>query len=132
MATIHTKSELNDAMKRGDSTIEIEGDLANRIIRIKATGAVAWAVAVGAIGIVVYSVVSAPVTTVATGGADVPAKGFASGIAGGAAVTVLGFEATAAAISLAISAGGIGILTRLRSDYKIVESRDRLVVLQKV
>lgn len=131
MAKVQTKDELKDAMNRGDDTIEIEGDFANRVIRIKATNRVAWLVAIGAIGIIAYSVISAPVTTPATGGGDVLPKAAISGVAGVAAVTALGFEAAVAAIGLAIVAGGVGILTKLRSGYKIIESGEGRVVLQK-
>ena len=40
----------NDA-NVGQDTIEIEGDLVRRVIKIKATGKVAWGVCIGALGI---------------------------------------------------------------------------------
>ncbi|WP_275897270.1 hypothetical protein [Helicobacter suis] len=39
---IQTEEELARAIKEGRDTIEIEGDLATKTIRIKATGKVAW------------------------------------------------------------------------------------------
>ncbi len=124
MAAVHTKEELNDAMKRGDNTIEIEGDLANRVVRIKATGAVAWAIAAGAIGIAVY----AAIALIPSGGTTAPV----SGVAAATGAAFLGVETVTAAIGLAVAAGGIGILTRLRSDYRITSTADNRVVLEKV
>ena len=123
MATVHTKDELNDAMNRGDSTIEIEGDLAKHVIKIKATGGVAWAIAIGAIAIAVIAAVAA-IPSGGTSTAGLP-------IATGAAAAFIGVETTGTAIAIAIAAGGVGVLTRLRSNYKIVEKSDSRVVLMK-
>ncbi|WP_034584074.1 hypothetical protein [Helicobacter pametensis] len=46
---ITTQEELNQAMSNQQDGIEIEGDLAKKVIKIKATGKVAWIVAFGAI-----------------------------------------------------------------------------------
>ncbi|MDP1153753.1 hypothetical protein, partial [Klebsiella pneumoniae] len=61
---ITTEKDLGDAINRGESTIEISGDLAKKTLRIKATGAVAWAVAIGAISISFY----AAMLTIGSGG----------------------------------------------------------------
>jgi hypothetical protein len=54
------------------STIEIEGDLAKKIIRLKATGNVAWAIAIAAIGMAVVVLIVGTPATVATGGLGAP------------------------------------------------------------
>jgi hypothetical protein len=131
MAAISTKDELKDAIKRGDSTIEIEGDLANRIVKIKATGGVAWAIAFGAIGIAVFVAISALPAALATGGTSTIPESALGLMAGGAAAATLGFNTTAAAVALAVMSGGVGILTSIRSSYKIIESSDGHVLLQK-
>ena len=124
--TVKTEKELADAINRGDDSIEIEGDLANRTIKIRACGKVAWLVALGSIGIAAYALVSIPLT----GGADAPAAGIVSGITGSAAVAVLGLPATMAAIGIAVAAGGVGVLSKVR-DYKETSRADNLLVLRR-
>ena len=46
MAKVTTEEELTNAIKNNEDTIEIEGDLSKKAIRIKATGKVAWVVAI--------------------------------------------------------------------------------------
>ena len=119
---ITTEKELGQALKSKQDTIEIEGDLRRKIIRIKATGAIAWCVAIGAIAVAVVAILAAP----ATGGASA-APGV---IAAPAAIGILGGATTASAISIAVAAGGIGALNTLRS-YKIVENSGNRLVLKR-
>lgn len=126
MSAVTTEKELARAIKEGQDTIVIEGDLAKKTIRIKATGKVAWAVAIGAIGIAVYSVM----VTAGSGGASTPVTGTSAALAGGSAVAILGGPATVTAISVAVAAGGVGGLKTLRS-YKITENTGNRVVLTK-
>ena len=119
---IRTEEELGEALKQGVDTIEIEGDLANKTIRIRATGSVAWIIAVGAIGVAVYALLAAP----ATAGSSALISGFGAS----AAVGVLGASVTTAAISIAVAAGGVGALTSLRS-YKEVSRTNNSLILRK-
>ncbi|WP_434624044.1 hypothetical protein [Azospirillum sp. B2RO_4] len=125
---ISSNSELKDAINKGQDTISIEGDLAKKILKIKATGKVAWLVAIGAIGLSAYALISAPATAPVTGGANFAA----SAIGGGAAVSILGASTTAFAISLAVAAGGVGILKTLYSGYKVESNKNGVVVLKKI
>ncbi|WP_332408392.1 hypothetical protein [Vibrio metschnikovii] len=118
--TISNEADLGEALKREQDTIEIEGDLKNKVLKIKATGKVAWAVAIGAIGIAVA-------VLIASGGTGAPV----SGIIGGGAVAVLGLPTAISAISIAVAAGGVGALNSLRS-YEIADqSNDRLILKRK-
>lgn len=117
--TIKKEAELASALKNQDDTIEIEGDLANKVVRIKATGKVAWAVAFTGIA-------AAVVIFLATGGAGSPV----SGIIGAGTITVLGLPAAASAVMIAVAAGGVGVLNTLRA-YRISSKRDGHVVLQR-
>ena len=63
---IRAEKELGEALKNDQDRIEIEGDLAKKVIRIKATGKIAWAIAAGAIAVAVIAVLATP----ATGGAS--------------------------------------------------------------
>lgn len=122
---VKTEKELGNAINNEQDTIEIEGDLVNKVLRIKATGKVVWAVAAGAIGVAVVAIlypVPEPTTQLAS-------KGVAA-TASGAAVAILGTGTTATAILIAISAGGIGVLNKLRT-YKVVSTAKNRIVLKK-
>lgn len=126
-ATVRTEEELGGKIKENAAKITIEGDLGKKVIRIKATGSVAWLVAAGAIGVVVLVVLTSPAAPAAGGGV----VHFAAGAAGLApAVTVLGMPAAISAVAIAVAAGGGGALNTLRS-YEIVEQSDNIVVLEK-
>lgn len=126
-ATVKTEKEFADAIKRGEDTIEVEGDLAKKTIRIRATGKVAWAIAFGAIGIAVY----AAITTGVTGGTSAPVTFSVAGITGGAAIGILGGAATYSAITIAVAAGGVGVLTKLRDYEEISRTENKLVLKRK-
>lgn len=127
MSTVTTEKELAKAIKNEEDMIVIEGNLAKTTIKIKATGKAAWAIAIGAISLAAYSLIA----TVGTGGASTPVTGTSGFIAGTAAVSVLGSGATASAIAIAVAAGSVGVLSKLRS-YKILEkSADRVVLTRR-
>jgi hypothetical protein len=116
---IQTEKELGEALKNDQDTIEIEGDLQKKVLKIKATGKVAWAIAIGAIGIAV-------VVALGSGGAAAPA----SGVVGIGAVSVLGFSTAMSAVGIAIAAGGVGALNSLRR-YKIISQSGGKLVLSR-
>ena len=62
MKTVTTAADLGKAIKNGESEIAIEGDLAQKVIRIKATGNVAWAIALGAVTIGIAAVLASLLT----------------------------------------------------------------------
>lgn len=64
-----TEKELGEALKRGDSTIVVEFDLVNKVLRIKTTEKGMWALCVGAIGV---AAVCGVVTISTAGTATVP------------------------------------------------------------
>ena len=55
---ITDEKELRDALQAGTDSIEIEGNLKDRVVRIKASGKVAWVIALGAIVIAVIVALS--------------------------------------------------------------------------
>ena len=126
----NTAEELGKAIKNKEDTIEIEGDLKNQVIRIKATGKVAWGVCVVSLGVAVIAYLSIPA---ATAGAT-PVGGAVSALSGvsaqgGAAVT-LG-SAAVPAVMIGVAAGGIGALNTLRDKYKIVEKNKKCIKLKR-
>lgn len=111
-ATVQTERELASAIKRDEDTIEITGDLANKTVKIRATGGVAWAIAFATIGVAVYA-------TITTGGI------------GGAIVSIFGGTATYSAIAIALgTGGGIRALKKLL-EYKEVSRTTSLLVLKR-
>lgn len=118
--TVKTEEELGKALNNEQDTIEIEGDLKKKVIRIKGTGKVAWLIALGAIGISVAFLLS-------TVGAGAPV----SAVLGAGAVSILGLPAATSAVCIAVAAGGVGALNKLRK-YKIVsDTGDKLVLSKK-
>lgn len=100
--------------------IEIEGDLKKKVVRIKATGKVAWVVAFGAITVAVISALTVN-----------PAGKAIAITTGGAAVTVLGGVTATAAIVIAVSADSAKVLTSLRDNYTIVSKTSNSITLKR-
>ena len=134
VTVVKTSKELGQAIKAEKETIEIEGDLAAKVIRIKATGKVAWGVAAAALGIGVFAIVHTPHATVATapaGGVGGAISFTGGAVSTGAAGAILG-PAAITAITVAVAAGGIGALTSLRDKYKIdSKSKNKLILKRK-
>ena len=122
MKTVKTAKELGEAIKSNEEYIYVEGDLKNRVLKIKITGRIAWGIAGAAIAVAVGLYLAAPVAGAATApagaiGGVVSFKG--SVLAASTAMTILGVKATTVAISVAIVAGGVGAINALRDNYKI-------------
>lgn len=120
-----TEKELAEALKKNPDTIEIEGDLARKVIKIKTTGAVTWGVCVAA---VLCCVISTTVTA-ATAGTAAPATTFSTTFSLGVAATTWGVPTATTAVSIAI-AGGIRSLDKLRK-YKLTKISDVKIRLTK-
>lgn len=131
MIIVKDEKALAKAIKDGQDSIYVEGDLKNKIIRIKVTGKVAWAVCFAAIAAAVALYFITPAATVTTGGIGGAISFTGSTAIGATAVTILGVKATTVAISLAIVAGGCGVLTSLRNNYKISRKDHNGILLQK-
>ena len=119
---IRTEKELGEALKSDQDRIEIEGDLTRKVIKIKATGRVAWVIAGGAIAVAVVAVLATP----ATGGVS----NVAHFMAAPAAAATLGVSATGSAIAIAVAAGGIGALNKLRR-YSLEKNSDGSITLKR-
>ena len=124
---VKTEEELASAIEKNKSTITIEGNLAKKTVRIKATGTVAWAVAFGSICIAFY----AAIATIGTGGTAAPFSVASFAVGTGAAFSVLGTAAANTAISMAVSVRSLSVLKKLRGDYKITKKSEGIVVLSR-
>jgi hypothetical protein len=129
MSTVaRTQKELGEALKSNASEIVIEGKLSDgRVIKIRAVGPVAWAVAIGGIGISVAAII----VSVGSGGSSsfVTVPGAVVGFA--TAAGVLGVGAAATAIAISVAAGGVGALTKLRQDYRIEKRNGKTILIRK-
>nr|WP_302595601.1 hypothetical protein [uncultured Cellulosilyticum sp.] len=123
---ITNEKELGTALKENRSVIELKGRIKDIYFEIKAVGPVAWVVAIGGIGVTVAGIIA----TGGTGGAAAPVAVPLSLVAGGVPASILGVGVTTAAISIAVAAGGVTNLSKLR-DYKIIEQTADTIVLSK-
>ena len=130
--TVSTEKELGNAIHDNVDTIEIEGDLVKKVVKIKATGKVAWAACIGSLTVAIIATVAALIPD--------PAEPIEIGVAGisyGISAITLG-AATTSAVSIgiagatgaAVGSAAIGILNKLRK-YKITEKSEGKVVLKK-
>lgn len=118
-----TEKELGEALKRGDSTIVVEFELANKVIRIKATEKGVWALCVGAIGVAAVC----GVVTISTAGTATVPSAFIATPAIATASGVLGMSTTISAIGIAIAGGGVGALNKLRGYPKFWNVRCQIL-----
>ena len=134
---VKDEKELGKALHDGENSIEIESDLAKKVIKIKATGNVAWGVLIASIVVAIPLVIA----TVASAGAATPVT--APGLLGvmGTSIATLGvgtcFSAVSIAAGGAIAAGGVGAvsagvaaLNKLR-DYKLIRNGEKVTLRKK-
>jgi len=129
-AICNSAKELSYAVKRKENEIIIEGDLKKGVVKIKAVGNVSWGICAGALAFAIVSYLATPTLTVAAtpaGGGLALSSGF---VMSSAASTVLG-SAVVPAVAIGVSAGGVGVLTKLRKKYKVVEETERYIKLRR-
>src|SRR5574344_1180697 len=122
---VSNEKELGQAVKNNTDTIEIEGDLARKVIRIKATGKVAWGVAIAGLAVGV----TAAIVTADSAGTSAPVTApVACGATSPGIESLGGIDIASAAFFIALSGGGIGILNKLRN-YKLEKKGENKVLL---
>ena len=134
---VNNEKELGKALHEEKDSIEIEGDLAKKVIRIKATGKVAWGVLIGSLAVAIPLVI----VTVGSGGTATPAT--APAIMGlmGPSIATLGVGTTYSAVSIAagaaIAAGGasaipaaVAALSKLRK-YKMTKNTNGITLSRR-
>lgn len=128
--TVKNEKELGEALKQNQNYIEVEGDLCKKVIKIKATGPVAWAVCIAGLSIAVVAVIA----TIGSGGGGAPVTVPASTAGLLPAVAVFGggsagLSVASSSVLIAVAGGGVGALNKLRK-YKI-EKKDKKVILRR-
>ena len=122
-----TEKDLGTALKNDVDVIEIEGDLAEKVIKIRATGKIAWTACIAAIAVAI----AMSLVTIGSGGVAVPVTGaFLGGSLGVAAVT-WGMSTAVSATGIAIAAGGVGALNKLRKYHMRKISESKVILYKK-
>lgn len=119
--TVTSSQELGMEIKNGQNEIIIEGYLSTKVVRIMATGSVAWAIAFGAVAVAVLAVLAAP-AGIAAGAFGLVAESVIASIAATsatAAVAVWGLATTASAVGIGVGARSAGALKKMKEEYKI-------------
>ena len=139
MKTVKTAKELGLAIKSNEEYIYVEGDLKNKVIRIKATGKIAWALAAGSLAAAITCYLAIPATTTVSTtvagpagtivGSAIPFTG--SAVASTVVASALGIKATAVAIGIGVACGGVGGVISLRDKYKIESKSDKGIILKR-
>ena len=120
------EKELGRAIKEGKDNIEVEFDLARKVIKIKGVGKVAW----GACALGLAVTIAAVIVTLASGGTSSPAT-VPAGLAGmGTATAVMGYSVAASAVTIGAAGGGIATLNKLRK-YRIEKINEDKIILHK-
>lgn len=119
---MYDEKDLGNDIKNNKDKIEIEGDLAKKVIKIKATGNVAWGICIAAIAIAVAMIIAGTVTGGASTVVALPAMAGAVGI--------LGTGTATSAVAIAVAAGGVGALNKLRN-YKMEKISDTKIILRR-
>lgn len=134
---VNNEKELGKALYEEKDSIEIEGDLSKKVIRIKATGKVTWGVIIGSMAIAIPLVI----LTVGSCGTATPATVPAIMGVMGPSIATLGVGATYSAVSIAagaaIAAGGVSAipaaitaLNKLRK-YKLIKNDNGITLILK-
>lgn len=124
---VQSAKDLGEALKRGDDSIEIEENLKESVIKIKATGKGVWAVCVVCIGVTIGGVAVA----VGSGGTGSAPAALISTPAMASAVAILGAPVAMVALSVALAGGGVGVLNHLMKDYDVERISDEKIILRR-
>ncbi|MCL2773943.1 MAG: hypothetical protein FWD71_11400 [Oscillospiraceae bacterium] len=132
---VYNEKELGQALKQNELeiTVDMDSKAGKAVVKIKATGAVAWGVCAvaltTAIGIAIANITTAGTTNAIPGASVVYLTGEIFGI--GAATTILGgFPVALSAVIIGVAGGGIGALNKLRK-YKMQKSGNKIILTRK-
>lgn len=109
--------ELGRELRDKKDEIEIAVDLKTYVVRIKATGRVAWAVAIGVIGVAIVGAI--------------PTGGSSLAVGAPVAVSILGLGATGFLIAVGVAAGSVGAAMSLYNGYDLVDRAGHHYLIRK-
>ena len=118
------EEEFGQAVRDGKDRIELEGDLAAKVKKLYKINITLWSFCLVCLAVAIIALMQMPIT----GGAS----GVVSLVAGTPAAAILGTEAAVTAVMIGVAGGGIGVLKKLRRDYRIATGKDgRIIVYLK-
>jgi len=121
---VRNEEEFGQAVREGKDRIELEGDLAAKVKKLYKINITLWSFCLVCLAVAIIALMQVPIT----GGAS----GVVSLVAGTPAATILGTEAAVTAVMIGVAGGGIGVLKKLRRDYRIATGKDgRIIVYLK-
>lgn len=123
---VNNEHDLGVALSLLKEEIIVEGDLCDKVIRIKSISDDEWLLIIGSL----TAAVTAAVTTAATAGLAAPLVLPATVTGMGSVIAVLGTTATISAVSIGVGGGSVGTLSNLRS-YQM-EIFDDYIILKKI
>lgn len=129
MEKINDAQKLGERINNGDSTIEVCGDLAYRVCRIKATGKNAIIIALGCIATAIIALLLIMPTAVS--GPSIVIDGFLASTTATGAVAIWGIPVTITAITIGLDARNQNVIKTLYYDYDIVEKKSDSIILKK-
>lgn len=112
--------ELAQAIKSNENYIEIEGDLKKGVVKVKGTGKIAWTLCIGGLTIAAAMVINKQ--------AD-PKTAALAAVSATAAAGILGPTTAAMCVMMAVYAGNVDVISKLR-EYRIEEQGDRLFLVK--
>lgn len=121
-----SSEELGKALKNKEDILVIEGDLRKRVIKIRATGKIAWAIAIGCIGLAFFALATILTSAGTSSVVAIPSEL----LLGTAASTILGYHTAVSALAISIAAGGVHYLDDLR-EYEKVSDKDNVLILRR-
>jgi hypothetical protein len=119
--------DLGKRMKNDDDYLELEGDLARKVLKIKAKGKVA----IGAAVAIVAGILAAVVITAGSGGTSIPLTAPIGAAEYAALIPIVGsLDLATVIVAIAIGGGNAAILHKL-FDYDITKIDDDHIILKK-
>ena len=113
---VKDEKELAQAIKNNVDYIEVEGGIKDFFIKVKGTGKIAWTLCIGCLAIAAAT--TAYMVTKEDG--DIKKT---------AAAAILGPTTAATCVMMAVAAGGVDVLNKLR-EYRIEEQGGRLFLVK--
>lgn len=118
---VHDENEFGEALRDGKEIIEIDGGLASKIKKLYKVNLALWSFCLMCLAVTVIALIQVPIT----GGVS----GVVALVTGTPAAVILGTEAAATAVMIAVTGGGINILHRLRKDYDMVTGKNGRIIM---
>lgn len=122
---VNNEEDLGKAINSNTDEIIIKGDLAKKIIIIKAKGKLAWFLALSFVAIVIIVVAKSDKPSV------VAVDNYVAKVATSSAVSIWGIAATVTAVCICLSTKSVTTLKELRNNYEIVEKCNDFLRLRR-